>query len=319
MPILEVKELETHYLTHHVDVKAVDGISFKVDKGEAFGLAGESGCGKSTTILSILKLLPPSGRIVSGEILFNGSDILKMSNFEMRKIRWKKISIVFQGAMNIFDPVLKVRDQISEAILTHEKTSKDEVSERIVKLFKMVDIDPSRANDYPHELSGGMKQRISIAMALSCNPDFVILDEPTTALDVITQAQVLETIKNLQEKSALSIMLVSHDLSVINQMCDKISIMYAGKIVECMNVTSFLERAIHPYSHGLISSFPTIDGPKTRLNPILGSLPDLGALPQGCRFHPRCPLSKEVCRRIEPEMVEVESNHYVACHSIDQE
>ncbi len=315
MPLLEVEGLRTYYFTRAGPVRAVDNVSFYVEKGEVFGLAGESGCGKTTAGLSILRLLPPYGRIVGGRIVFDGTDILKVRESEFRrKYRWKRISMVFQGAMNALNPVFRVGDQIAEAIMLHEKVTKEEAMRRVKELFEKVGIEPSRVNNYPHEFSGGMRQRAMIALALACNPELVIADEPTTALDVIIQGQILDLLKKLKDEYDLSVILITHDLSVIAEMCERVGIMYAGKLVECADVRSIFKEPLHPYTQGLISAIPSLTGPKTRLRSIPGAPPDLLNPPSGCRFHPRCPLATERCRREEPEYVEVRKGHWVACH-----
>lgn len=315
-PVLQVEDLFTYYRVLRGWVKAVDGVSFKVEKGKALGLAGESGCGKTTVALSILKILPPGGQIVRGKILFDGLDIVKMEETELReKIRWKGISIVFQGAMNALNPVYKVGDQIAEAIITHEPDiSKKDAVERAKKLLELVGIEPSRADNFPHEFSGGMKQRAMIAMALACNPKILIADEPGTALDVIVQAQVLKLMKELKERLGISMILISHDLSIISEVCDDIAIMYGGKIVECGDIYSVYTEPLHPYAKGLLQSFPSITGPKTRMTSIPGSPPDLLNPPRGCRFHPRCNYAIDICRKKEPPYLPIKKDHYVACH-----
>jgi len=315
LPLLEVHGLKTYFETTKGYVKAVDNVSFSLDKGDAFGLAGESGCGKTTTGLSIIKLLPSNGKILDGKIIFDGIDLISLPEEILRKnIRWKRISIVFQGAMNALNPVYTVGDQIMEAILTHEDISNEEAKERVIKLFELVGIDPSRINNYPFEFSGGMKQRAMIAMALACNPDIVITDEPTTALDVIVQAQVLKLLKSLKEELNLSLIMISHDLSVIAETCNKVAIMYAGKIVEMADVVRLFKNPLHPYSQGLMNSFPSLKGPRKKLISIPGSPPNLLSPPLGCRFHPRCQYALEKCKQEEPLLMEIDKGHYVACH-----
>ena len=315
MALLEVDSLKVYFSTIRGYVRAVDGVSFEIGKGEAFGLAGESGCGKTTTALSILRLLPSNGEIKGGKILFDGMDIVKLDEETLRKeIRWKRISIVFQGAMNALNPVFTIGDQIVEAILAHENVTKAKALSRTKKLLKLVGLSPMLVKRYPHELSGGMKQRVMIAMALACNPDLVIADEPTTALDVIVQAQILNLLKDLRKKLNLSVILISHDLSIIAELCDKVAIMYAGKIVEMGTVYQIFKNPRHPYTRGLIQSFPNIRAPKSEFKSIPGAPPNLLHPPPGCRFHPRCPYAKQVCKEEEPEMVEVEPGHFVACH-----
>jgi peptide/nickel transport system ATP-binding protein len=314
MPLLQVRNLKTYYQTARGYVKAVDGVNFQIGEGEVFGLAGESGCGKTTVALSIIRLLPPGGRIIDGEIMFNDKNILAMSEEDIRKIRWKKIAIVFQGAMNALNPVMKVGDQIVEAITTHEDVSKEEAWKRAEKLLEMVGIEPSRAKDYPHEFSGGMKQRVMIAMALACNPQLLIADEPATALDVIVQAQILKLMRDLQRKMNLSMMLITHDLSIIAETCNKVAIMYAGKIVEYADTKRIFREPQHPYTRGLIGAFPSIKGPRRKLISIPGTPPDLLNPPSGCRFHPRCPYTNDKCKSMEPEIKDLGGGHYVACH-----
>jgi len=296
-------------------VKAIDGVAFRVEKGEALGIAGESGCGKSSVAFTIMRLLPYNGRIIDGRIELKGSDILTMDAEEFRKnVRWKSISIVPQAAMNSLNPVFKVGEQITEAILFHEDVGEQEAQERTVGLLKKVGIDPSRADHYPHEFSGGMKQRAMIAMALACNPDLIIADEPTTALDVITQAQVIKVLKSLQKELDLSLILISHDLSVVGETCDKVAIMYAGKIAEYASVKEIFRSPKHPYTQGLLGSFPSIKGTKERLQSIPGNPPDLIDPPPACRFNPRCRYSKRVCTMEDPVLMESSKGHFVACH-----
>jgi len=316
MPLLTVEDLTTYYKVMRGYVRAVEKCSFDIEKGEALGLAGESGCGKTTIALSLLRILPPGGKIIRGKIILDGTDILQLSEDEMRReVRWKKISLVFQGAMNAMNPVVRVKDQIIEAIQIHEPhVSKKEAEERVNKLFELVGIEPSRAENYPFEFSGGMRQRAMIAMAISCNPELLIADEPGTALDVIIQAQVLKLLEELKEKLNMSIMLISHDLSLIAEICEKTAIMYAGNIVEIGDSTSIFKNPQHPYTVGLISSFPNIKSEKIKMTSIPGSPPDLLDPPQGCRFHPRCKYAMEICRKTHPELIVAEKNHMVACH-----
>jgi len=318
MPILELRDLITHFVTNQGSVKAVDGVSFAVDEGQNFGLAGESGCGKTTTALSIMGLLPSNGRIMGGEIMLDGEDLLKKSESEMKKIRWKKISIVFQGAMNALNPVINVGEQIAEAILEKEEVTKKEAWERVRELYELVELEPSRARDCPHEFSGGMRQRVMIAMALACYPKLVIADEPITALDVIVQNQILELMKNLQERMNLSQILITHDLSVIAETCEKVGIMYAGKLVEYGDAERIFESPLHPYTSLLIGAYPSIVGEKRTLNFIPGAPPNLLRPPEGCRFHPRCPFAKEICGREDPEYLEKDVGHFASCHFVDE-
>lgn len=314
--ILDVRNLKTYYHTLRGPVKAVDDVSFEVKQGEALGLAGESGCGKTTVALSILRILPSGGKIVGGEILFRGDDLVKLEDDQMRQVRWKRISTVFQGAMNALNPLFKVRDQISEAILTHETgVGKKQAHERTGRMLQLVGIQAKRGEDYPHEFSGGMRQRALIAMALACNPEFIIADEPGTALDVIVQAQVIKLMSELKEKLRLSMILITHDLSIISELCEKTAIMYAGKIVEKGDVASIYEQPLHPYTQGLLNAFPSIKEAKRRMASIHGTPPDLLQPPSGCRFHPRCSKAMEICKEQEPITTQVaKRDHYVACH-----
>jgi len=318
--LLNIQNLKTYYSTLRGPVKAVDSISFQINKGEALGLAGESGCGKTTVALSILRILPTSGKIVEGEILFKGNDLAKLKENQMQKVRWKEIAIVFQGAMNALNPLFRVRDQIVEAIRTHEEgVKKKEAYERANKMLELVGIQPARGKDYPHEFSGGMRQRGLIAMALSCNPDLLIADEPGTALDVIVQAQVLKLMSELKAKLNLSMMLITHDLSIIAELCEKTAIMYAGKIVEQGDVTAIFKEPLHPYTQGLMSAFPSITASKRRMTSIPGSPPDLLYPPKGCRFNPRCPHAMDICKEEEPASIKVRGEeHFVACHLVEK-
>lgn len=314
--LLQVQDLTTYYKTIRGYVKAAEDVSFEINRGETLGLAGESGCGKTTVALSILRILPTNAKVIKGKILFDGLDILSLSEEEFReKIRWNGISIVFQGAMNALNPVYTIKDQIVEAILLHEKgTSKKEAEERAAKLFELVGIEPSRVNNYPHEFSGGMRQRAMIAMSLACNPKLVIADEPGTALDVIVAAQVFKLMKELKHKLNLAMILITHDLSIIAELCEKSLIMYAGYGVEYANVRSIFKNPLHPYTQGLIDAFPNIKAERRKISSIPGSPPNLLNPPMGCRFHPRCKYAIEICRRKTPSPVEVEPTHIVACH-----
>lgn len=297
-------------------MKAAENVNFEIEKGEALGVVGESGCGKTTVALSILKILPMGGRVRKGKIIFDGVDIVPLKDKDMRKIRWKGISIVFQGAMNALNPVFKVGDQIVEAIRLHEpNVSKSEAWKRAEALFEMVGVEPTRVRNYPHEFSGGMRQRALIAMALASNPKLLIADEPGTALDVVVQAQVLQLMRSLKEKLGLSMMVISHDLSLVAEVCEKIAIMYAGHIVEYGDAESVFKEPLHPYTQGLLGAFPSIKGERKKLTSIPGQPPDLLDPPSGCPFHPRCPFAMDVCKTTFPEMKKAgTSNHAVACY-----
>ncbi len=319
MALLEVRDLKMYYKTLRGHVKAVDSVSFDIERGKALGIAGESGCGKTSMATAVLRLLPSNGKIHGGSVTLNGVNITRLDDEEFRKsVRWKKISMVFQGAMNALNPVHRVGDQIVEAILAHEDVSHAEAVERARGLLDMVGINPKRFKEYPHEFSGGMKQRVVIAMALACNPDVIIADEPTTALDVMVQSQVLKAMEDLRKRLDLSMMLITHDLSVIAQTCDDIAIMYAGKIVEYGSVINVFDNPTHPYGMGLVKSFPNIKAERTQVRSLPGFPPNLLAPPEGCRFHPRCPLAEGICMEEEPGLVETGSNgHKVACHKVD--
>jgi peptide/nickel transport system ATP-binding protein len=316
MAILKLDGVTTHYSTLRGWVRAAENVSFEIGKGEAMGLVGESGCGKTTIALSILKILPPGAKIRKGRILFDGADLVPLTTAEMRKVRWKGVSIVFQGAMNAMNPVFRVGDQIIEAIRLHEpEVTKGDALKRTEALLEMVGVDASRVSNYPHEFSGGMRQRALIAMALACNPKLLIADEPGTALDVIVQAQVLGLMRDLKEKLGLSMMMISHDLSIVAEVCEKVAIMYAGHVVEYGDVKSIFEEPLHPYTQGLIGAFPSIKGERKKLTSIPGQPPDLLHPPTGCRFNPRCPFAMDVCKVEDPALEKQGSKeHYVACH-----
>jgi peptide/nickel transport system ATP-binding protein len=316
MRVIEVQNLVMYYQTLKGYVRAVDNVSFDVEKGEAMGLVGESGCGKTTIGMSILQLLPENARVQSGKILFKGEDLLQYSKAEMRAVRWKGISMIFQAAMNALNPVYRIEDQIIEAIRTHEDIPRQEAKERVASLYKLVGLDPDRSRDYPHEYSGGMKQRAVIAMALACSPDLIIADEPTTALDVIVQDQIISEIKKLQKKLHMTMIYISHDISVIAESCERIAVMYAGILAEYANAVDLFRNAMHPYTQALMNSFPSIIGPKKRLVPVPGEPPNLLNPPTGCRFHPRCPLAMEICKREVPTFTEYDNKHWAACHAL---
>jgi len=314
--LLEVENLNTWFHTSKGDLKAVRGVSFDLEYGESLGLVGESGCGKTTCALSIARLLPKEGRITGGKILLEGVDLAAMTEEEIRKKRWKDVSIVFQGAMNALNPVMKVGDQISEAIILHDKTSKEEAKRRTAEILELVEISAKRAENYPHEFSGGMKQRAMIAMALACNPKIVIGDEPTTALDVMVQAQILNLLNKIRKEYRMGFILITHDLSVLGEICDKIAVMYAGKIVEMGTVEDIFERTAHPYTKKLISCFPNIHGEKVIPEGIPGSPPNMLAIRPGCSFAPRCTEKQPCCEQSEPESRQIGAGHYAACHFV---
>ena len=299
-------------------MRAIDGVSFEIGEGKTIGLVGESGCGKSVTSLSIMRLIPsPPGKIVGGEIFYRGKDLLRLNNDEMRKIRGNEISMIFQEPMTSLNPVFTVGNQIGEAIRLHQGLGKKETRDKTIEMLRLVKIaDPaSRVDSYPHQLSGGMRQRIMIAMALSCNPSLLIADEPTTALDVTIQAQILELMKELQQKIGMALLLITHDLGVVAEQADDVAIMYAGKIVERSNTRTIFNHPMHPYTVGLLNSLPGVGAlKKKRLDAIPGVVPSPLRLPSGCRFRDRCPRAAEMCAQVEPQLVENETGHTVACH-----
>ena len=317
--LLEVKDLKTYFFTHEGTVKAVDGINLKVNKGETLGLVGESGCGKSVTALSIMRLIPsPPGKIVGGKIHFEGKNLLELDEKEMRKIRGRKISMIFQEPMTSLDPMFTIGDEIAEVIKLHQGLNKDEARKKAIESLKIVGMpDPEkRINEYPHELSGGMRQRAMIAMALSCNPALLIADEPTTALDVTIQAQILRLIDELRKKFGTSVLLITHDLGVIAETCDNVAVMYAGHIVEHTDVNTLFHNPLHPYTKGLMKSIPRLDIDAERLEIIRGLVPNLLNMPPGCPFHPRCDFCSEICTKELPKLIEAEKNHLVRCHLV---
>jgi len=314
MKLLEVKGLKTYFYISQGEVKAVDDISFDLDYGEALGLVGESGSGKTTSALSIAQLLPKEGRICGGEVLLEGTDLAKLSEKEIQKHRWNDVSIVFQGAMNALNPVTKIGEQIAEAIILHQKLDKKAALKKAGDLLELVEIPRERVNNYPHEFSGGMKQRVMIAMALACDPKLIMGDEPTTALDVMIQAQILNLIKRLRRERNMGFILITHDLSILAETCDKIAVMYAGKIVEAGKVRDIFDRTAHPYTQKLISCFPDISGEKKMTDGIPGAPPNMLELPTGCAFHVRCEHACQRCREELPETVEIRPGHTVACH-----
>jgi peptide/nickel transport system ATP-binding protein len=315
MALLEVERLTIGYQTRKGFLQAVEDVSFTLDAGKSLGFVGESGCGKTTMGMALMGLLPNNGRVRQGRILFDGEDLLGMSDEEMRRTRWKEIAMIFQAAMNALNPVHRIGDQIIEAILTHSPgLEKGEALRQAEGLFQLVGIPKERMRDYPHQYSGGMKQRAIIAMALSCRPRLIIADEPTTALDVIVQDQILEEAKNLQREFGISIIFISHDIAIVAEICNDIGIMYAGQLVEYGPRKSVLNSPAHPYTQALLCSYPTLAGRKDHLIPIPGETPNLLHPPVGCRFRERCTIGKPSCKAGLPSWVEVTPGHTVLCH-----
>ena len=335
-PVLDIRNLYVEYLTDRGPVKAVENVSFSIGNGEIFGLAGESGCGKSTIAHTILRVLRPPAVITGGQILYKSVDVLKMDDMSLdeyrskilatpdRKeiapsadiietFRWAEVSMVFQSAMNSLNPVIKVVDQITDVLMKHEKLDKKQARQRAGELMEIVNIDKRRMDAYPHELSGGMRQRVVIAIALALKPSLMIMDEPTTALDVVVQKDILQQIEQLKKDLGFSILFITHDLSLMVEFSDRIGIMYAGEIVELAPAREILTRPLHPYTQGLLSSFPSISGPRTKLSGIPGAPPNLISPPKGCRFHPRCPYWDGVETDVVPALEEVSPGHWVAC------
>jgi peptide/nickel transport system ATP-binding protein len=312
-PLLVVEDLKTYFSTGSGPVRAVDGVSFKVEHGEALGIAGESGCGKTTTALSLVRILPANAKIISGSISLMGIDLVPKSDNALRRYRWREISIVFQGAMNALNPVRRIRDQIAEPIEERLGETPKAARKRAGDLLELVGIPRKRGDAYPHQLSGGMRQRAMIAMALACDPAIVIGDEPTTALDVMVQAQILELLEDLRQKLGLSLILITHDLSVIAETCDRVMVMYAGRIAEEGPVDEVFRRPRHPYTQKLMAAFPNIHADRRTLDVIPGEPPDLRQPPPGCRFSPRCPFVMPVCREVVPPETTF-SGVRVACH-----
>ncbi len=318
-PVLQINDLRTYFQISDGTIKAVDGVNLAIRKGENLGLVGESGCGKTVLALSILKLVPdPPGRIVSGEIIFKNNDLISLNAEQMRHIRGNQISMIFQEPLSSLNPVYTIGEQIAEAIRLHQKANKKEAKGKSIELLNMVGIpDPAkRFGDYPHQMSGGMRQRVMIAMALSCQPDLLIADEPTTALDVTIQAQILELIESLRDELKMSIIIITHDLGVIAETAQRVAVMYAGHIVEESTVNELFYHPLHPYTIGLLKSLPRLSdkkGHSTRLLTIKGAVPDLLDIPPGCPFYPRCDLSRHRCSQEIPGLIELRPDHLVSC------
>jgi len=314
MSLLDIKGLTIHYVTRDNTVKAVNGIDLSIGESRTLGLVGETGAGKTTTALGILRLVPdPPGKIMSGEIFFEGKDLLKAGDNELRKIRGNDISMIFQDPMTALNPIIRVGDQIAEVIELHQNCTKSQAMIQSLKMLEMVGIQPERSVEYPHQFSGGMKQRVVIAMALACNPKLLIADEPTTALDVTIQAQVLEMMNELKQQFKTSVLLITHDLGIVAETCDEVAIMYAGEIVEYGQLEHLFHNAKHPYTIGLFGSIPSLDKDVDRLSPIQGLMPDPADLPSGCKFHERCGSVCDECVTTLPDYTEIEAGHYVRC------
>ena len=317
--LLDIRELKTYFFTREGVVQAVDGVDLSVNVGEIFGLVGESGCGKSVTSMSVLRLVNKPGRVVGGSIKFKGIDLLKLSDAEIKKIRGVRIAMIFQQALPSLDPVYKIGDQIVETLQVHHKQDRQAAWKQAVNLLKMVGIPDAerRAQAYPYELSGGMAQRVMIAQALSCEPELLIADEPTTALDVTIQAQILDLLKELRAKLSMAVILITHDLGVVAETADRVAVMYAGRIVEQATTVALFDHPMHPYTNGLIESIPVLDQTKERLNIIPGMVPDCIGLPIGCKFAPRCKARVDnkmtVCTDREPQLIQADKEHFVRC------
>ena len=318
--LLEIRDLQTSFFTSDGEIKAVDGVSFDIQDGKTMGLVGESGCGKSVTALSVMRLLAKgTGEVVGGDILYRGKNLANLSEEEMRKIRGNEISMIFQEPMTSLNPVFTIGEQIIESVQLHQQVGKREGRDRAIEMLRLVKIaEPEkRVSDYPHQLSGGMRQRVMIAMALSCNPSLLMADEPTTALDVTIQAQILDLMGELQEKLGMAVLLITHDLGVVAEQADDVAVMYAGRIVERATPDIIFSRPLHPYTIGLMNSVPGATGKKDRLDAIPGIVPSPLDWPSGCRFRTRCPRADDSCAAQQPELLEVEPGHWVACLKLD--
>jgi peptide/nickel transport system ATP-binding protein len=314
--VLEIKDLSIRYDTEEGSVRAVNGVNLVVEQGETLGLVGETGAGKTTTALGILRLIPDPGKIVSGSILYRGKDIIKYDEKAIMDMRGNEISMIFQDPMTALNPVMTVAAQVMEVIERHQACAKEESRVRMVEILGKVGIYENRVDDYPHQFSGGMRQRVVIAIALACNPNLLLADEPTTALDVTIQAQVMRMINGLRKELGTSMLLITHDLGIVADSCDHVAIMYAGEIVEYGDRVHIFDRHAHPYTKGLFASIPRLDADTERLVPINGLMPDPMDLPEGCGFHPRCVLSTDLCRAETPDAREIEAGHFVKCHHV---
>ena len=315
--VLQIKSLKAGYEIKSGFVGAVDDVSFSLEKGEFLGIAGESGCGKSTLAYAIMNLMRDNGCIKSGTVQLKDVEISALTSIEMKKIRWLDLSMVFQSAMNALNPVLKIGEQLTDAMFAHQSLSRDQAEKRAKEVLELVDISSERYDAYPHQLSGGMKQRVMIAMALILQPDLIIMDEPTTALDVVVQRTIIEKIQELQKQFDFSVIFITHDLSLLVEISDKLAIMYAGKIIEFGNAKEVFDDPLHPYTEGLMASFPALTGPIKRMGGIEGKPPDLLNPPEGCRFAPRCQKATDICRKEYPEEYIKNANHKVSCHLFD--
>lgn len=313
MSILDVRNLTMHYVTRMGDVHAVDDVTFFLAHGQSLGLVGESGCGKTSIALTLLRLLPDNAKVLGGQVLFEGLDLIRLPEGEMRKIRWRGISMIFQAAMNSLNPVYRVGDQIVEAMQTHMDIAYKEARRRVADLFELVGLAPELMDRYPHEYSGGMKQRAVIAMALACDPKLVIADEPTTALDVIVQDRILRRIDEVRRKLNMAIMYISHDIAVIAEVSQFIGVMYAGNLLEFGDTLTIFQRPSHPYTLALMSAFPSVRGERKKPQGLPGEPPDLMRPPSGCRFHPRCSFATQICAAQAPPFDQIEPGHVVAC------
>lgn len=313
MTLLSVRDLTVEYHTDSGVFRAVENLNFDLEQGKSLGLVGESGCGKTTAMLALMRLLPESGRIVGGQVLFEETDLLQLSAAEMRSYRWGKMSMVFQGAMNALNPVYTVGSQIEEPLKLHATVPRNQVKEEVERLLDLVGVSPSYKDQYPHQFSGGMRQRAMIAMALACRPKVIITDEPTTALDVMVQAQILDLLKDLQSELNLAIIIVTHDLGVVAEFCDHVLVMYGGGMVEYADSQVIFNQSVHPYTRRLMQAFPDIENPRAELASIPGHPPPLDDLPPGCRFEPRCGIGGERCSREIPGVYKVAPGHLCSC------